>query len=364
MRIGIDISSVVYGTGVSRYTSNLTRALIKRFPKEEFIFYGGSLRHFGRLKQFSEETGADETSLYPLPPRLSSVVFNKLHLSIERFSQNLDVFHSWDWYTPKTIKAALVTTVHDLSAIKYPQDTNPDIVKHHKQSLAWIKKEASEVIAVSNATKKDLVEIIGIGKERVNVVYEGLPEEQRIDVAKSGVKRVKQKYSIDKPYMLIVGSQEPRKNLNRMIEAWERFNKDYLLVLVGKKGYLQVADRPGMVKTGYVDSRELAALYKGSVCLLFASIYEGFGLPILEAFYHETPVVTGNISSMPEVAGEAGVLVNPLDVDSITEGMKQALENKAQLVKLGKQRLKKFDWDEVADKTMEIYIKASGDRRV
>src|SRR3989344_9608803 len=182
MRIGIDISSVVFGTGVSRYTANLTRTLVAHNPAETFTLYGGSLRQKEALKTFVKSVGGHpRVKLSFFSPTLSSLIFNGIHLPIEMMTGKLDVFHSWDWYTPATKYAALVTTVHDLSALKFPSQTHPAIVAHHRQSLKWIKAEAKAIIAVSQSTKHDLIDLVGIPAKRITVIHEALPSEQLIN---------------------------------------------------------------------------------------------------------------------------------------------------------------------------------------
>ena len=303
MRIGWDVSAIPYGTGVSRYTTNLVRALVRLYPQEDYVLFGGSFRQLPLLKSFASSLPSmPQIKYYPLPPKLSTLLFNKWHLSIEWFMGNLDIFHSWDWYTPKVTSGKLVTTIHDLSAIKFPNDTNPKIVRQHRMALEWIKKETAAVIAVSETTKKDIVSILSIEEKRIHVVYEALSEESKVKIVKSEVDNVKKKYSISKPYILAVLSFEPRKNIRRLISAWRKLQNDFDLVLVGKSGYETVESKEGIIVTGYVEGKTLAALYAGAICLAYPSLYEGFGLPILEAFYYEVPVVTSNVSSMPEVA--------------------------------------------------------------
>ena len=163
--------------------------------------------------------------------------------------------------------------------------------------------------------------------------------------------------------MLSVSSFEPRKNLGRIIQAFSSFDDEYQLVLVGKSGFDKIPDSKGIIKTGFVSGEDLAALYKASKCLIYASLYEGFGLPILEAFYYGAPVVTSNVSSMPEVAGDAAVLVDPLSTSSIEEGIRKALSDSDSLIRKGKQRLEKFSWKEVADKTIKVYQLANRDEK-
>jgi len=359
MRIGIDISSVPYGTGVSRYTSNLTRSLTTQFSQEEYVLFGSSLRLKKQLEKFAKSISGNVTlSIHSMPPKLQSLFFNLLHLPIENYTGDLDIFHSWDWYTPATKRAALVTTIHDLSAIKFPKETHPEIVSHHKQSLKWIKKEASAIIAVSQATKKDIVSLLQIDPKRVHVVYEALPLESNMKIKKEDVKKVEKKYSITKPFILAVASQEPRKNLDRIIQSWEEYKSEYQLVLVGKPGFIQIEPQPELIITGFIEGKELATLYSEAKCLVYASLYEGFGLPILEAFYHQTPVVTSNISSMPEIAGNASVLVDPTQINSIAAGISKAINQSQSLIQKGKKQLEKFAWKKTAEDTHKVYQRA------
>lgn len=356
MHIGFDISSLPYRTGVSRYTSNLVQAIVGEYDQDNYTLFGSSLRQGKVFSDFAHELeNSPERRFFPIPPKVQSIIFNKLHLPIEMFTGKLDIFHSWDWYTPGTKKSKLITTIHDLSAIKYPQYTHPDIVRHHRQSLAWIKKEAAVIIAVSFATKKDIVEILNIPENKVHVIYEALPNENKIAVTKKDVQDVAEKFSITKPYFLTVSSQEPRKNVRRSIEAWKSFAKDYQLVVVGRSGYAPQPSQAGVIQTGQINDHELAAIYQGASCLLYPSISEGFGLPVLEAFYHQIPVITSNTSSLPEIAGKAAALVNPLEVGSITEGIKEALDHKQKYIKAGTQQLLQFNWQKAAKQTHDVY---------
>lgn len=356
MKIGIDISALAYGTGVSRYTSNLVRALVNYFPNEHISLFGGSLRKLSALKQFRQEMGNKVGSnLYYLPPKVQSVIFNRLQLPIEPFIKDLDVFHAWDWYIPSTTTSALVTTIHDLSALKYPNQTHPEIVSHHRRAAKLIRKHAKVILAVSQSTKQDIVDLLQIDPDKIEVTYEALPVEQQLKPTQDQIKFIKKTHQLDKPYFIIVASQEPRKNINRMIEAFKPFAKTHQLVMVGNKGFDSIANAKYVVQVGYQNSLDLAALYQGSQGLLYCSISEGFGLPILEAFYHQIPVITSNLSAMVEIAGNAAALANPLDFTSITKAVRQAIDQKQDLVVKGTKQLRKYSWEKVATATMQAY---------
>jgi len=377
MKIGIDISQIVYGTGVSFYTQNLVEHLLKIDKKNEYVLFGGSLRQQEKLRDFGAK-------VFPFPPSLADFIWNRLHiLPVEKFIGSIDIFHSSDWTQPPS-KAAKVTTIHDFGFLKYPETAHPKIAAVHKRRLAWIKKECDLIIAVSQSTKRDIIEILGIPEEKIRVVYEATPTDiNRIEDQKV-IDKVKKKFGVKGDYLLTVATLEPRKNLKRIIEAFRLFsngsnvhrinsnrleknsgNSRMTLVIVGKAGWdeeinkLAKKQSSNIIFTGYVNREvELSAFYSGAACFVYPSLYEGFGLPILEAMKCGCPVVTSNVSSMPEVAGEAGILVNPLDVKDIVRGIEMVIRDKAigeRLRKKGFEQVKKFSWEKTAKETLRVY---------
>jgi glycosyltransferase involved in cell wall biosynthesis len=287
---------------------------------------------------------------------MADLVWNKLHiLNVERLVGKLDVFHSSDWTQPPS-RALKVTTIHDLVPIKYPKTVRKDLVRKivqtHLSRLYWVKKEVDLVIAVSNSTKKDIMEYLGIPENKIRVIYEAAdPAFYRS--SEEEVKLVKQKYKIYDDYFLVVGD-DPRKNLDRILQAYERVRPETRYKLVIAKDGL-VPEGRGVIHVKGFSRSELAALYSGAKVLIFASLYEGFGLPIIEAFACGCPVVTSNVSSMPEIAGGAGVLVDPNEVDSIVDGIKNALKNSQSLIRKGYRRAKDFSWRKTAEQTIKVY---------
>lgn len=367
MKIGIDISQIVYGTGVSYYTQNLTEALLKIDKKNEYIFFGSALRAKSFLEDYLRKLKGDfQGKIYSFPPLFLERLWNQLHLvNIEIFTGGLDLFHTSDWLEPPSL-CPKVTTIHDLSVFKYPEAFTPkgghNIVVNMRKKLEWVKKESARIIAVSKSTKKDIIEILGIPEEKVRVIYEAAPAEFK-KATPGLIKQVIKKFKIKKDFLLAVGTLEPRKNLKRVVQAYRSFknSKDWQLVLVGRIGWGEsLKAGPGIILTGCVPHQELVALYSSAGCLVYPSLYEGFGQPILEAMNRGCPVVTSNVSSMPEVAGEAAVLVDPLSVKNISEGIKQALENRDELVKKGYQQVKKFSWEKCARETLKVYEEVVG----
>jgi glycosyltransferase involved in cell wall biosynthesis len=202
-----------------------------------------------------------------------------------------------------------------------------------------VEKETDFIIAPTKATKKDLINL-GFKKEKIKVVYEAV-EEIFKPASKKEIKRIKKKYKIKNKYILCVGINS-RKNLNRSIEAFKKINGKYSdinLLVVGHK-YEDVKGKKGVIFTGHVNKAYLPVIYSGAECLLYPSLYEGFGLPILEAMACKTPVVTSDRSSMKEVAGNAAVLVDADSVEDIVRGVNTALGKKDKWVKKGQKRLK------------------------
>jgi len=391
MKIGIDISQVVYqGTGVAAYTENLITNLLKIDKKNEYVLFGSSLRLRSKLESFynshatvhgSKEKGIinsknkknynnSQGKFFSFPLIFLECLWNKYHiLPIETFTGKLDVFHSSDWLEPPA-KCPKVTTIHDLAIFKYPETFAPrgghNIVTNLKRKFEWVKKESKLIIAVSENTKKDIMELLGVPEERIRVVYEAVDEKFIIPKTKLQIEKIKKKYGVEGKYILAVGTIEPRKNLKRVIEAFFqlRGTEPVNLVIAGKYGWGHELDRDRVrdrVKIlGYVPKEDLAGLYAGAECFVYPSLYEGFGLPVLEAMASGCPVVTSNVSSLPEIAGQAGVLVNPYDTQEIERGIQEALQNRKKLIELGRQHCHQFSWQKTALQTLKIYEEALG----
>jgi glycosyltransferase involved in cell wall biosynthesis len=361
MRVGFDISSLPYGTGVSRYTSNLVRSLVPLLTSQDNLtLFGTSLRQRTALERFIQSLPSTSYLVprtYPFPPSLTSFLFNQLNMPISTFTGKLDVFHAWDWYTPNPGQTQLTATIHDLALFKHPSTAHQSIREHHQQALQRLHRYNAAIIAVSETTKIDLIEHFSFPPESVTVIPEALPQESAYKPSSQECLAVKRKYGLDKPYFLMVGTQEPRKNHARQIKAWSRYKDTHDLVIVGKKAWADIELQDGIHSLGYLNDHELAALYEEASLFLYVSLYEGFGLPILEAFYHQIPVVTGNLSAMAEVAGDGAALAYPQQVDSIMDSIDQALQYPDKYVKKGIDRLSYFSWSTAAAKTLDHYRK-------
>jgi glycosyltransferase involved in cell wall biosynthesis len=252
--------------------------------------------------------------------------------------------------------------------LKFPETAHPKLLSMHRQSWKILKQRQAHIIAVSRATKRDIVELLDIPAERIHVVHEALPEEvvkigEALDEEK--VTELVQGLGLTRPYLLAVGTREPRKNLERLIEAWEPLAKDYDLVIAGEQGWDATSTGKKLVGMehlrllGRVDDQKLAALYTNAEVFCYPSLYEGFGLPILEAFYFDVPVVTSNVSSMPEIAGNAAELIDPLSVESIRQGITTVLNESETARHTRRQRMvirqHMFSWRNAAEQTAKVY---------
>ncbi len=268
------------------------------------------------------------------------------------------------------IKNLYIVTVHDLVRLCFGFTREPISERILLKLDIWGIKRASHIIAISQTTRNDLISYLKIPDDRISVIYNGVDH--------SIFKPYKVKL-LDKPYILYIGSERPRKNLGRLFEAFARLKEEFpelKLVKVGIPGRSQEYRRDtmrkldslritrGVIFIDHIPELDLAYYYSSAALLAYPSFYEGFGFPPLEAMACGCPVVTSNTSSLPEVVGEAGIMVNPLDTDSLFEAMQQVLtdsELRDNMVRKGLEQAKKFSWEKAARETQEVYERvASG----
>jgi glycosyltransferase involved in cell wall biosynthesis len=372
MKVGLDFTAVLYQRGVSRYTHNLLTALT-RVPQVKLALYGSSLRQKEALNQYLRRHHLDslDHAIQGYPPSMLSLLWQFGFNSVSSQLPGIEVFHSWDWLQPPDKHIPLVSTIHDLAILKFPETAHPQILKMHQRSWEVLKKRNAHIIAVSQATRHDVISLLGFPADHVHVIYEALPIETKTiaeSISEEKAEAIKRRYQLDEKFILFVGTREPRKNLERLITAWLPLANQYKLLIAGESGWddssslLRQAPPNRLQFLGKVDDQSLSMLYAEAELLAYPSLYEGFGLPILEAFHHGTPVLTSNISSMPEVAGNAAVLVDPLSVEDIRDGMSTLLQESAteQKIRLQKMiiRLHAFSWQRVADDTAKVYQRA------
>lgn len=356
MKVAIDVSPIIYGTGVSNYRINLVKNLLKIDSQNEYLIFGGSMRRLQELNSLIDEITKGYSNVasktFPIPPRLANIIWNKLHiLPIEKFIGKSDLIHTSDWAeSPSTVSK--VTTIHDLVPIVLPRFTPKIIVDTHRERLTWVQKESKKIIVPSNSTKEDLIKL-GFEEGRIKVIYEApnITKASEAQVAES-----KKKYAIREDYIVMIGTN-PRKNIERAVKAYHlaKHGKNLKLLIVGENKNLKLEDERGVRFLGHIPDSDLAPLLTGSNALLFPSLYEGLGVPILEAYNCEVPVITSNVSSMPEVSGGASILVDPYEINSIADGIQEALNKPKTLIAKGLKRVADFSWQKCAEETLKIY---------
>lgn len=372
MKVAFDISQLVYrGTGVANYTKNVVENLITH-DEVEVVLFGSSLRKYDRLLNYYnsiKNLGNVKAYFYRLPQSFLSLLWNNLHLfNIDHLLPPIDIFHSSDWIQPPTT-AKKITTIHDLVVYKYEELSHPYIVKTQKKRLEWVKKECDLISADSLATKNDIVDILNIDPQKIAVIYPGVDKKYFPQNGKE-IARIKEKYKIDGDYMLSVGTQEPRKNIEKVIHAFELFlkqpkiisnNKRVELLLVGKIGWGNNTTLPKSIRAlGYVEDEDLPAIYSGAKIFVYPSLYEGFGLPILEAMACAVPVITSARGSLQEVADDAAIFVDPDDINDIGAKLTNLylnIEKQEKMKKLGILQSQKFNWQKTSEQLISLYKK-------
>lgn len=350
MKIAIDISQIAYGTGVSTYTKNLLSALLSIDRENEYLPFAGAYRKRGEILGMFPNT-----KTFPLPPMAADILWNRLHiLPIEKFIGPIDVLHTSDWTEPPT-SAFKVTTVHDLYPLKFPKMVHPKILEVHKRKLYWVKKESKRIIVPSSSTKGDLINL-GFKEEIIRVIPEA---PSLVRPSPEVISEVKRKYNIREEYLISIGVT-PLKNTQRIIKAFRMASagKDLKLIIVGRPNNIRIGQERNVRMLGHIPQDDLAALLSGSRGLIFASLYEGYGIPILDAFACGVPVVTSNVASMPEVAGSAAEIVDPTSSASMAEGIASIIRGSKGLVEKGTSRIKNFSWEKTAGETLKVYEEA------
>jgi len=287
-------------------------------------------------------------------------VWNSLHaLPVEKLIGKVDLIHTADWTEPPS-SIPKVTTVHDLIPFKFPYASHQIIRNAHKKRLSWVKKESKAIIAVSQSTKNDLVDVLKIPEEKITVIQEAA-EERYHPQSPAMVNNIKRKYKISSEYIFSLSTLEPRKNQAGLIKAFRLVKKTYpdlKLIIGGRSGWGEdLKPQEDVIFPGYIPDIDLPALYTGCLVYALPSFYEGFSLSHLQAMACSTSVVASNVSSMPEVVGKAGVLVNPESIESIATGIIKAIKNRIVLSQKSLEKSKDFSWQKTAKETHDLYKK-------
>jgi glycosyltransferase involved in cell wall biosynthesis len=355
MIIGVDASraTATRRTGTEAYSLHLVRALLALPSAHRWRLY------FNQPPPDELVPAGERVERRVLPfPRL----WTHVRLAAELVRQRVDVLYVPAHVLPIAFLGPAVVTVHDLGYRMFPEAHPLPSRLYLEWGTRWNARRARTVIADSEATRRDLVAHYGVDPAKIVVAYPGYDESLRPVQEPESLRAVRVRYGIEKDYFLAMGTLQPRKNLVRLIDAYASLpvGSRPQLVLAGKRGWLAEpilarAEEAGAVVPGFVAEEDKAALLSGATAFLFPSLYEGFGFPALEAMACRTPVICSNTSSLPEVAGEAALLVDPLETAAWTEAMARIQHEpalRAELVERGAARVKRFSWGRCAETVM------------
>ncbi len=374
LRVVFDAGPAVHQrAGLARYAERLASALWQHFRDalDLTLVYNS---HSGR--RLPASLGSIPALTLPLGQhrwRLGALTCQLLRASlVEGRLPAGDVYHATEHLLPWMARPS-VMTVHDLIFERYPQHHTRANRAFLRVAMPLFVRRADAIIAVSQHTRRDLLEVYATPPQKVYVVEEGIDERFR-PAGEADIRRVKERYSIRRPYLLMVGTLEPRKNHALAFRALAQLKAEgwpHCLVAVGGGGWLfdavqrqveslQLSD--DVIFPGHVADADLPALYSGADCFLMPSLYEGFGIPVLEAMACGAPVVCSKVSSLPEVAGEAARFIEPLTAEGLADAVRQVLSHPKMADKMlsdGKRQAGRYRWQRAADETVQVYRAAA-----
>lgn len=347
--------------GIGWFSYQTLKRITQQNPDTHFVFL------FDR--DFSDEfIFSDNITPLVLGPqaRHPFLYYAWFHIAVKNLvnRMNPDLFLSPDGFLPLGAKCKQLPVIHDINFFHNPKDLKPLTGKYYNYFFPKYARSATRIATVSEYSKADIVENYSISPDKIDVVYNGI-NEGFAPLAEASQQKVREQYSQGKPYFLFVGSQSPRKNLNRLISAFELFKDqtqaNHKLLLVGmvytsegdvKRVIEKSKYKQDILFVGRQPQEELAKIMASAFVLTFVPYFEGFGIPIVEAMACQTPVICSNTTSMPEVAGDAALTVDPFDVKSISNGMLEMYHNpelRQRIIENGKLRQEVFSWDRSAD---------------
>ena len=360
MTIAIDASRAVNeSAGIGRYTKELVEHLLKVEKDHKFIliftYWRADMEKEVKIKLFRQDNVT--IRMAKIPGALKETLWRGKSGLYNGLYQGADVVLAPSFLEYKNgLKLPQVTVIHDMATFLFPDQRGTEVSNRLSNQTSIAIKGSKKVIAISKNTKKDIIEVCKVESQKLKVVYPGLTKFSQIaEHLPKGLS--------PKKYILFVGTIEPRKNLKNLVAAYDllgvKLQGKYPLVVAGAIGWnTDGVEKDKKIKyLGRVSDEVLAKLYKEAAVFVYPSIYEGFGLPILEAMQAGIPVITSNRSSTSEAAGTAGVLINPDDPKSIRGGLQAVLEGKisrSQMVKAGREQVKKFSWEKCAEEVLEV----------
>jgi glycosyltransferase involved in cell wall biosynthesis len=377
MRIGINALAAENRSGTGRYTTELIRALAEIDTDNE---YGIVAHEDSPLCELIEGRSNFRLLRQKRRERVLRILWERWKLPGLIARERFDVFHAPAFVLPSRSTAATVATIHDLVFMRYPETFGYMRRNYFQWAIPGSAYRADRVIADSEATRRDLEDLLGVRDDKIHVIPLGIGREFFEPPSEEAVERVRADLQLPEEYILTVGTIEPRKNLIRLLEAYAQVKAGMgrhspALVLVGRKGWkysevfgeiLERGLQDDVIWTDFLPDEAVRALYAHAMVFAYVSLHEGFGLPLLEAMATGTAVVASNCSSMPEVVGNAGRLVDPFSPDSIAKGILDVVGDpqfRGKLAAKARERAGRFTWGNTARQTLEVYRDAANASR-
>ncbi|MEK7165414.1 MAG: glycosyltransferase family 1 protein, partial [Patescibacteria group bacterium] len=363
MKIGIDAyeANVPMRVGSGKYAFHLLSELYRLDNHNQYTLF------------------LPEAPLNDLPPARSGWTYvvssagglwtiRKLPALINK--HKLDLFFSPTHYLPWFVSLPKIMSIMDVSYLHYPKMFRIKDLFQLKYMGKYSISRATKILTISEYSKREIVKHYGFPQKNIEVTYPGIGVNQnsQTEIKDNVVHKILKSMGITDPYILFVGTIQPRKNIVRLIEAFDKLEEERLLVIVGKKGWLYEPIIESMRKAkkkdkilflDYVKDDDLEILYRNASCFVLPSLYEGFGIPVVEAMSYGCPVVISNVTSLPEIGGSAAIYINPTDSVDLARGISEALQLKGiernKLLKLGIEQAAKFSWENCATKTMKVF---------
>jgi len=364
MKIAIDATrAVIEKAGIGRGTKELVKNLIKADKKNQYLLLFSYFRKDPAKVREIQAFQAPKVKIktYKIPGSFKEAIWGWQAPWFDRLLEGADIFLAPSFFEVNLgAKTPQIVLVHDLTTILFPKQRGEEISQRLSKRLEKACKLATKIIAISESTKRDLIRLLKIPAEKIEVIYWAPTKVKEMGQLPKGLKT--------KSYILFVGTIEPRKNLVGLFRAYGKLppslQQKYPLVVVGAQGWntgetykvLRDEKLEDKVKfLGYVDDKTLAKLYQAAAVSIYPSLYEGFGLPIVEAMSYGTPVITSDTSSMPEAAGRAGVFVDPTNPKSIARALQRVLEGEIKVLSSDlKAQAARFSWEKAARETLRL----------
>jgi len=372
MKIALEIQPALNNrTGIGWYTYEI----VKRLRNGKDTFHCFCFNFLGEniidIDKRNFPIDIEEFKLFPYS--IYTRLWDYIPISYNHFfKQKVDIIHFFNYIVPPNIKGKIILTVYDMVYKNFRETMTKKNYNRLEKNLSRSVNRADLIITISENSKNEISKYLLVDKDKIKIVYPGVEIEKFNRIPNvNEISSIREKYNLPTSYILYLGTIEPRKNIKRIIDSfyiYKQNNLNYLkLVIAGKKGWMfdKIFDKinkygiiDDIIFTGYVDEGDKPFIYKLSKVFVFPSLYEGFGMPVLEAMAASAPVITSNSSSLPEVAGDAAILVDPYDIQSIAKAMEQVVSNdslREDMIKKGLKQCLNFTWEKSIEKLYKIY---------